>query len=199
MKMEHSLTAPVDGVVELLVAVGDQSQRGHRRPMITATKNRRRRTTMTDFPCPPARCPDEYEQLARRSATSARDVVAPVARQARRRALLPYEVVAGMADGAVRPALPRSTAAWAVTTSRLSGPEELRQDRPERGHHPEAGVACWARCRCTGSAPRRRSGNGCPLLTIRRGARRVRPDGGRRWPPTPVPPRPPPNSTTGTG
>ena len=39
MKMEHSLTAPVDGVVELLVAVGDQVKVGQPLARITATKN----------------------------------------------------------------------------------------------------------------------------------------------------------------
>jgi len=38
MKMEHSLTAPVDGVVELLVAVGDQVKVGQPLARITATK-----------------------------------------------------------------------------------------------------------------------------------------------------------------
>jgi 3-methylcrotonyl-CoA carboxylase alpha subunit len=37
MKMEHSLTAPVDGVVELLVAVGDQVKVGQPLARITAT------------------------------------------------------------------------------------------------------------------------------------------------------------------
>ncbi|WP_167099869.1 acetyl/propionyl/methylcrotonyl-CoA carboxylase subunit alpha [Mycobacterium sp. DL592] len=37
MKMEHSLTAPVDGVVELLVAVGDQVKVGQLLATITAT------------------------------------------------------------------------------------------------------------------------------------------------------------------
>jgi acetyl-CoA/propionyl-CoA carboxylase biotin carboxyl carrier protein len=36
MKMEHSLTAPVDGVVELLVAVGDQVKVGQPLARITA-------------------------------------------------------------------------------------------------------------------------------------------------------------------
>ena len=39
MKMEHSLTAPVDGVVELLVAVGDQVKVGQLLARITATTN----------------------------------------------------------------------------------------------------------------------------------------------------------------
>ena len=38
MKMEHSLTAPVDGVVELLVAVGDQVKVGQLLARITATR-----------------------------------------------------------------------------------------------------------------------------------------------------------------
>ena len=38
MKMEHALTAPVDGVVELLVAVGDQVKVGQPLAKITATK-----------------------------------------------------------------------------------------------------------------------------------------------------------------
>jgi len=37
--IEHSLTAPVDGVVELLVAVGDQVKVGQPLARITATKN----------------------------------------------------------------------------------------------------------------------------------------------------------------
>jgi acetyl-CoA/propionyl-CoA carboxylase biotin carboxyl carrier protein len=36
MKMEHALTAPVDGVVELLVAVGDQIAAGQPLARITA-------------------------------------------------------------------------------------------------------------------------------------------------------------------
>ena len=35
MKMEHALTAPVDGVVELLVAVGDQVKVGQLLARIT--------------------------------------------------------------------------------------------------------------------------------------------------------------------
>jgi acetyl-CoA/propionyl-CoA carboxylase biotin carboxyl carrier protein len=38
MKMEHALTAPVDGVVELLVAVGDQVKVGQPLARITAEK-----------------------------------------------------------------------------------------------------------------------------------------------------------------
>ncbi len=38
MKMEHALTAPVDGVVELLVAVGDQVKVGQPMARITATE-----------------------------------------------------------------------------------------------------------------------------------------------------------------
>ena len=37
MKMEHALTAPVDGVVELLVAVGDQVKVGQPLARITAS------------------------------------------------------------------------------------------------------------------------------------------------------------------
>jgi acetyl-CoA/propionyl-CoA carboxylase biotin carboxyl carrier protein len=37
MKMEHALTAPVDGVVELLVAVGDQVKVGQPLARILAT------------------------------------------------------------------------------------------------------------------------------------------------------------------
>jgi acetyl-CoA/propionyl-CoA carboxylase biotin carboxyl carrier protein len=36
MKMEHALTAPVDGVVELLVAAGDQVKVGQPLARITA-------------------------------------------------------------------------------------------------------------------------------------------------------------------
>ena len=39
MKMEHALTAPVDGVVELLVAVGDQVKVGQSLARITASTN----------------------------------------------------------------------------------------------------------------------------------------------------------------
>lgn len=38
MKMEHSLSAPVDGVVEILVAVGDQVKVGQPLARITATQ-----------------------------------------------------------------------------------------------------------------------------------------------------------------
>lgn len=38
MKMEHSLTAPVDGVVEVLVAVGDQVKVGQPLARISATE-----------------------------------------------------------------------------------------------------------------------------------------------------------------
>jgi acetyl-CoA/propionyl-CoA carboxylase biotin carboxyl carrier protein len=37
MKMEHALTAPVDGVVELLVAVGDQVKVGQPLARITVS------------------------------------------------------------------------------------------------------------------------------------------------------------------
>ena len=49
MKMEHALSAPVDGVVELLVAVGDQVKVGQ--PLATDHRNRHERKTklMTDF------------------------------------------------------------------------------------------------------------------------------------------------------
>ncbi len=40
MKMEHALTAPVDGVVELLVAVGDQVKVGQPLARITASTKR---------------------------------------------------------------------------------------------------------------------------------------------------------------
>ena len=39
MKMEHALTAPVDGVVELLVAVGDQVKVGQPLARIAANSN----------------------------------------------------------------------------------------------------------------------------------------------------------------
>ena len=39
MKMEHALTAPVDGVVELLVAVGDQVKVGQPLARIAANTN----------------------------------------------------------------------------------------------------------------------------------------------------------------
>jgi acetyl-CoA/propionyl-CoA carboxylase biotin carboxyl carrier protein len=39
MKMEHALAAPVDGVVELLVAVGDQVKVGQPLARITAAGN----------------------------------------------------------------------------------------------------------------------------------------------------------------
>jgi acetyl-CoA/propionyl-CoA carboxylase biotin carboxyl carrier protein len=39
MKMEHALTAPVDGVVELLVTVGDQVKVGQPLARITANTN----------------------------------------------------------------------------------------------------------------------------------------------------------------
>ena len=38
MKMEHSLTAPIDGVVELHVAVGDQVKVGQLLAKVTATQ-----------------------------------------------------------------------------------------------------------------------------------------------------------------
>jgi acetyl-CoA/propionyl-CoA carboxylase biotin carboxyl carrier protein len=38
MKMEHALTAPVDGVVELLVAVGDQVKVGQLLARITSNQ-----------------------------------------------------------------------------------------------------------------------------------------------------------------
>ena len=43
MKMEHALTAPVDGVVELLVAVGDQVKVGQPLARITANTAERSR------------------------------------------------------------------------------------------------------------------------------------------------------------
>lgn len=38
MKMEHSLTAPVDGVVKILVAVGDQVKVGQPLATVTASE-----------------------------------------------------------------------------------------------------------------------------------------------------------------
>ncbi|MGV0602203.1 biotin/lipoyl-containing protein, partial [Mycolicibacterium pulveris] len=38
MKMEHALTAPVDGVVELLVAAGEQVKVGQALARITASE-----------------------------------------------------------------------------------------------------------------------------------------------------------------
>jgi acetyl-CoA/propionyl-CoA carboxylase biotin carboxyl carrier protein len=40
MKMEHSLTAPVDGVVELHVAVGDQVKVGQLLAKVTANEEK---------------------------------------------------------------------------------------------------------------------------------------------------------------
>jgi acetyl-CoA/propionyl-CoA carboxylase biotin carboxyl carrier protein len=39
MKMEHAMTAPVEGVVELLVAVGDQVKVGQPLARITVNTN----------------------------------------------------------------------------------------------------------------------------------------------------------------
>jgi acetyl-CoA/propionyl-CoA carboxylase biotin carboxyl carrier protein len=39
MKMEHALAAPIDGVVELLVAVGDQVKVGQSLARIIANSN----------------------------------------------------------------------------------------------------------------------------------------------------------------
>jgi acetyl-CoA/propionyl-CoA carboxylase biotin carboxyl carrier protein len=41
MKMEHSLTAPVDGVVELLVAIGDQVKVGQPLAKVIATTEKK--------------------------------------------------------------------------------------------------------------------------------------------------------------
>ena len=45
MKMEHALTAPVDGVVELLVAVGDQVKVGQPLARITLATDGRASTS----------------------------------------------------------------------------------------------------------------------------------------------------------
>ncbi len=47
MKMEHALTAPVDGVVELLVAVGDQVKVGQPLARITATDEEKAEQSMS--------------------------------------------------------------------------------------------------------------------------------------------------------
>ena len=44
MKMEHSLTAPVDGVVELHVAVGDQVKVGQLLAKVTAATEEKARS-----------------------------------------------------------------------------------------------------------------------------------------------------------
>ena len=96
--MEHALTAPVDGVVELLVAVGDQVKVGQPLAKITATEaNTESRTAMTDF-LATGMLPDHYEQLAKTVRDFAQSVVAPVAAKHDAEHSFPYEVVSGMAD-----------------------------------------------------------------------------------------------------
>ena len=48
MKMEHALAAPVDGVVELLVAVGDQVKVGQPLARITVASRRQKQRVRED-------------------------------------------------------------------------------------------------------------------------------------------------------
>ena len=96
MKMEHALTAPVDGVVELLVAVGDQVKVGQPLARITATE-KESKEVMSDF-LATGTLPDHYEQLAKTVRDFAQSVVAPVAAKHDEEHSFPYEVVSGMAD-----------------------------------------------------------------------------------------------------
>ncbi len=99
MKMEHALTAPVDGVVELLVAVGDQVKVGQPLARITASSRDEDegRRIMSDF-LATGMLPDHYEQLAKTVRDFAQSVVAPVAAKHDEEHSFPYEVVSGMAD-----------------------------------------------------------------------------------------------------
>ena len=103
MKMEHVLKAPIDGVVEILVKVGDQV--GVDQPLARLRapgegededrrKRNRRRTRMSLL----GELPDEYTDLAKTVRDFAVNVVAPVAAQHDAQHTFPYEVVAGMAD-----------------------------------------------------------------------------------------------------
>ena len=96
MKMEHALTAPVDGVVELLVAVGDQVKVGQPLARITCTDQAEGRV-MTDF-LSTGTLPDHYEQLAKTVRDFAQSVVAPGRAKHDEEHSFPYEVVSGMAD-----------------------------------------------------------------------------------------------------
>ena len=79
--MEHALSAPVDGVVELLVAAGDQVKVGQLLARITAATSEGD-AVMTDF-LSTGTLPDDYEQLAKTVRDFAQSVVAPVSRQTR--------------------------------------------------------------------------------------------------------------------
>ena len=94
--MEHALTAPVDGAVELLVAVGDQVKVGQ--PLARITAQPRRSAIDELIFWPPACCPTTTSSSPRRCATSPQSVVAPVAAKHDDEHSFPYEVVSGMAD-----------------------------------------------------------------------------------------------------
>ena len=119
---------------------------------------------MTDFSST-GTLPDHYEQLAKTVRDFAQSVVAPVAAKHDEEHSFPYEVVAGMADmGCSACRSPRSTAAWAATTSRCAW-RSRNSARSTRAWRSRWRPGCrWARCPCTASATRSRSRSGCRCL-----------------------------------
>ena len=175
MKMEHPLAAPVDGVVELLVAVGDQVKVGQPLARIIVSGN------VIPEAEDSARCdddqnderrglflstgtlPDEYQQLAK--------TVRDFAQQRRRAGGRHSTTPSTRSPTRWSPGWPRwacsvcpsrkSSAAWAATTSPYAWPWRNWARSTKASPSRWRPVSRWARCPCTGSAPMRRSGNGC--------------------------------------
>ena len=97
MKMEHSLTSPVDGVVELLVAVGDQVKVGQLLARVHAAEEQVSGVKADDISIHRT-LPTSTKTSPRLSGDFARNVVAPVAAKHDAEHSFPYEVVAGMAE-----------------------------------------------------------------------------------------------------
>ena len=183
MKMEHALTAPVDGVVELLVAVGDQVKVGQPLARITAsgadeaTKPKR---IMSDF-LATGMLPDRLRAARQDGARLRAERGRARRRQARRRALVPVRGRVGDGrHGAVRPAVPRGVRRHGRRLLRaVPRARGTRQGRPERGDHAggrrvagrDAGVPLRQRGAEAGVAA---------AAGKRQGAGRVRADRGRR-------------------
>ena len=105
----------------------------------------------------------EHEELRKTVEQFARDTVAPVIGDYYERGEFPYDLVARWGAWACSACpSPRSTAAWAATTSRCAWPWRSWPGSTPRSPSPWRPASVWARCRSSGSAPRRRSSSGCP-------------------------------------